>query len=176
MRHLSRVYGVAVVIMIALTLPAVALAHATFVRSTPAPNAVVSSAPSVIRAVFSEALAADGSVLTVTGPGGIRVDQGDSRIDPADPAGATMVVSLRAGMQAGRYVVNWVAVSARDGHRESGSFAFTVASASGAPAMPRTGGGKLLPVLSAITLALGGWVIRRIGRGEAIRDSEVRAA
>lgn len=159
---IGRVLGTVVAGLLGvLVWPVEVFAHATFVRSTPAPNAVVATAPVVVRVIFSEAVAADGSALTVTGPGGVRVDQGDSRVDPSDPTGTTMVVSLRSGLQPGRYVVNWTTVSAKDGDKESGSFAFTIVGATGtAPGMPRTGSGTALPAIGAVALLLTGWGIR----------------
>jgi methionine-rich copper-binding protein CopC len=168
----GRVFGAVVAGLLGvLVWPVAAFAHATFVRSSPAPNAVVTTAPAVVRVLFSEAVAADGSALTVTGPGGVRVDQGDSRVDPSDPTGTTMVVSLRSGLQSGRYIVNWTTVSAKDGDKESGSFAFTIAGAAGtAPGMPRTGGGTALPAIGAAALLLTGWGIRLLSRAKSSTD------
>jgi methionine-rich copper-binding protein CopC len=120
-------------------------AHASYASSVPAANATVSAAPVTVQVTFTETVQSQGSSLAVLGPGGSRVDVGDSRV-VQDGIRKTMTVSLQAGLGAGVYTVNWTTVSLDDGHEANGSFTFTIASAATpAPAVtntpPRAGGG-----------------------------------
>jgi methionine-rich copper-binding protein CopC len=112
--------------------PAPASAHANFVGAIPAPNATVATAPTNVRVFFSSAIRAEGSAMTVIGPGGGRVDLNDSAAQP-DPNRQTLRVSLMPSLGPGEYAVNWNNV-ADDGHPESGSFKFLVNSTPVSPA------------------------------------------
>ena len=168
MRYLPRSLGAATgaVLLALLILPVVALAHANFVRSTPAPNSVVAGVPATVRATFSEAITTSGSAITVVGPGGVRADQGNGRVDLSDPSRTTMLVSLRPGLGPGTYTVNWTTISADDGEKASGSFAFTVGRTSTAvTALPRTGGGlTIVPLAGALSLLAVGLAMSRSKR------------
>jgi methionine-rich copper-binding protein CopC len=119
----------------------------------PAANATVSAAPATVQVTFTETVQTQGSSLAVLGPGGSRVDVGDSRV-VQDGIRKTMTISLQPGLEAGVYTVNWTTVSLDDGHDANGSFTFTVASAATpAPAVtntpPRAGGGGGVRVVQA---------------------------
>jgi methionine-rich copper-binding protein CopC len=114
--------------------PAPASAHANFVGAIPAPNATVATAPTNVRVFFSSAIKAEGSSMTVLGPGGGRVDMNDSAAQP-DPNRQTLRVSLMPSLGPGEYTVNWNNV-ADDGHPANGSFKFLV---SGSPISPAGG-------------------------------------
>ncbi len=167
MSHLSRLLRAGA---LALLLPtgfvAVALAHAEFASSIPAPNSTVTSVPSTVKVVFTEGVNPQGSSLTVLGPSGVA-DRGDGHVDQSDPDRKTMLVSLKSGLGPGKYTVNWKTVSADDGDTATGSFVFTVAAATTAgqatpAALPRTGGVPPgLLVAAAATLVGGGLIVRR---------------
>ncbi len=129
------------------------LAHAELVSSTPEAGATLDAAPATITAVFSQRLGPDGSTLSVVDATGARVDAGDARIDPGDARGRTMIVSLRSGLGAGVYTVNWTALSAADGHTSEGSFRFTVRGDTAANPSPATTGSTQSPAAQTTTQA-----------------------
>jgi copper transport protein len=112
-------------VLLALTAPIVtpAWAHAELLRSLPEANASLDRAPAQVELFFSEALEPSFSRITVLDMNGIAVDNGDSRINEADPTHLT--VSLRS-LPGGVYTVSWKALSSVDGHVTSGAFPFAV--------------------------------------------------
>ena len=100
-----------------------ALAHALLVRSVPEANAALDRAPAQIELYFTETLEPSFSTITVLNSSGAQVDNGDSKLDPADSTHLT--VSLRS-LPDGVYTVAWKALSAVDGHVTTGSFPFAV--------------------------------------------------
>lgn len=100
-----------------------AQAHAVFVRSNPAPNAVLAQAPPQVDIYFSEGLQDGLSSISVYDSGGLQVDIGDVRVDYADPT--RLSVSLHR-LNDGVYTVSWKAISVTDGHFTTGSFPFAV--------------------------------------------------
>ncbi len=119
MKRLSLVLMVAGLLVMAQT----ALAHALLLRSTPEANAAVDSAPAQVELLFSESLDGSFSRATVLDSTGKTVDNGDSRVDPADLTRLT--VSLPS-LPDGVYTVSWKVLSAVDGHVTSGAFPFAV--------------------------------------------------
>jgi len=112
-----------IAIILALIIVGVASAHADLVRSDPAANAVLDTAPSKITLEFSEAIEPSFSKITVLFEDGTTVDGGDNAVPPTDPQQLT--VSLKDSRQ-GTYVVSWRVLSAADGHITSGAFVFSV--------------------------------------------------
>ncbi len=112
-------------------------AHAELERSQPAANAVMAAPPAEVHLWFSEELfkRKGANLIKVDGPGGVQVDQGDTRIDDDDRKHA--LVSLKPGLAAGVYTVRWQNTSVEDGHEGSGQFNFTVDPAAGETA-PQT--------------------------------------
>jgi copper transport protein len=103
------------------------LAHAELVRSLPEANAALDNAPASIELFFSEALEPAFSTIAVSDARGAQMDNGDARLDPADPA------HLRASVRSlpeGVYTVSWKAFSAVDGHALSGQYTFAVGNVS----------------------------------------------
>jgi copper transport protein len=98
-------------------------AHAVFVRSNPAPNAVLIKPPPQVEIYFSEALQSGSSSISVYDSAGLVVDVGDVRVDSTDPT--RMTVSLHT-LPDGVYTVSWKAISAIDGHFATGSYPFAV--------------------------------------------------
>jgi len=102
-----------------------ALAHALLLRSNPAANAVLDQPPIQVELYFSETLEPKLSSVTVIDSNGVKVDVGDSRVDPSDPTRMTVSLSTLGN---GVYTVSWKALSTIDGHQTVGSFPFAVGS------------------------------------------------
>jgi copper transport protein len=104
-------------------LPAVAGAHATIVRVTPADRSVVAKPPGEVTIRWSEAVD--------LGPDSVRLlDAGGRTLDTPKAAHvggdrSTAVVKLPADLEEGTYVVAWRVTSA-DSHPVSGAFSFSI--------------------------------------------------
>src|SRR5690349_5908102 len=81
-----------------------ALAHAELVQSVPEANALLDQPPAQIELIFTEGLEASFSGIEVLDINSQRMDNGDNRLDPADPTRLT--VSLRS-LPDGVYTVSW---------------------------------------------------------------------
>jgi methionine-rich copper-binding protein CopC len=79
--------------------------------------------PQEIRLSFSEALVAKFSGLDLKDQDGKRVETGPAASDPKD--GKQLIVLVKATLPAGRYTVEWHAVS-EDTHRVKGRYSFEV--------------------------------------------------
>ena len=110
-------------------LPAPALGrrlHARLLRSTPAADARLFQAPQAVLLVFSEAVVADLSQITVTKPDGSVL-----HLRPvADPDGAHTLTAPIGGLSSGIHRVAWRIVSA-DGHPVAGNFSFALVASVG---------------------------------------------
>jgi len=112
----NRMSFIAAALAVAAISPSSALAHAEVTGRTPAPNSSLTSVKSV-RLTFSEGVVTGKLSLTRAGK----------------PAGKGMLVSHNKALSAtfskklakGTYTVNWSSLS-DDGHRQSGSWTFTV--------------------------------------------------
>jgi len=100
------------------------LAHALLLSETPAANAVVTSAPTSVTLKFSEAIEPKFSSVAIAGADKTAVATEPGSLDPKDAS--TLIVPLKGALASGKYIVLWHAL-ARDGHKTSGSFSFTVA-------------------------------------------------
>jgi methionine-rich copper-binding protein CopC len=96
-----------------------AQAHAFLDHASPLVGSTVPSAPHEVVLTFTQNLEASFSTVTVTGPGGARVDAGKPQV-----SGNTMSIGL-TGSAPGAYKVHWHALSV-DTHTTEGSFTFTV--------------------------------------------------
>ena len=134
MKVLAR--GVLAALVWLAVLPAVAGAHATIVRVTPADRSVVAKQPAEVTIRWSEPVD--------LGPDSVRLlDATGGSIDTAKAAHrgsdrATAVLKLPAGLKDGTYVVAWRVTSA-DSHPVSGAFSFSVGAAVGARDRRRPG-------------------------------------
>lgn len=116
-----RVLLAATTAMMVAGLPALeAYAHAEFKASTPAANSS-GAAPTSLSITFSEDITLKFSGATVTGPNKSAVKLGAASL--SDPA--TLVVPIADALKPGKYTVTWHNLST-DGHKLTGSFAFTV--------------------------------------------------
>ena len=106
------------------------LLHARLLRSTPAADARLSAAPQAVLLVFSEAVVAELSQITVTKPDGSVI-----QLRPiADPQGAHTLTAPLSELSSGIHRVSWRIVSA-DGHPVAGSFSFSLVASVGDSAM-----------------------------------------
>jgi methionine-rich copper-binding protein CopC len=107
----------------ALWSPAVASAHAAYVSSDPAANAVLKTAPTLITLHFAENVNPTGSEVFVYDAKGKQVSTGPAQVDRGDLK--TMTVGMQ-GDDSETYLVVWHNVSADDGDPDTGAFTFTV--------------------------------------------------
>ena len=106
-----------------------AFAHAMPTSYQPEASAIVAQAPGKVHIGFSERVQPSASSITVLGPNGVRVDNGDAHVDPADQRSYSTTIR-NAGD--GTYTVSWQVVSADDGHFSKGAFVFSVGHVTGA--------------------------------------------
>ena len=99
-----------------------ASAHAQYVTSTPAPSAVLPSAPTQVSVTLSEAVEGGTGTIRVTNDTGASLN-----VTPVmySSDGKTISTSLDPGGP-GIYTATWTAVSAVDGHFTAGSFSYGV--------------------------------------------------
>ena len=98
-------------------------AHAYPDHADPKVGSTVSAAPSIVRIWFDSDLEPLFSTIMVhAAKGNAMVDKGDGRVDPSDP---TLLEVSVPTLPPGSYTVIW-SVVARDGHRTSGNFTFTI--------------------------------------------------
>ena len=100
-----------------------AFGHANQARSAPSPDSVLEEAPTRVAVWFTEPIEPALSDMRVLDSQGVRVDDGESLVDPAD--GTAMSVGLKP-LPDGTYTVAWKNVSTIDGHLVRGSFFFSV--------------------------------------------------
>jgi len=99
-------------------------AHPKLMSVSPAADVSSKVSPKEIRLNFSEGVIAKFSGLELKDEGGKAVSTGLPVNDPGDRK--QLVVPLPAPLMAGRYTVNWHAVS-EDTHRVKGEYSFEVA-------------------------------------------------
>jgi methionine-rich copper-binding protein CopC len=103
-----------------------ASAHARLKRAVPPIGGVVSanSVPAEIRVWFSERVEVSLSEIQVVNAAGLRFDNGELRLDEADPT--ELHLALKP-LPPGRYRVVWRVIS-MDTHKTNGTFPFRVRS------------------------------------------------
>lgn len=105
-----------------LVVPGAPRAHAYLDHADPRVGSTVRAPPSQVRIWFDSDLEPAFSSIAVHGPGGATVDDGHGCVDPSDPRLLAVGVPRLAP---GTYRVTW-SVVARDGHRTSGDYTFTI--------------------------------------------------
>jgi methionine-rich copper-binding protein CopC len=103
-------------------LPGKALAHAFPDHSDPRVGASVAVSPALVRIWFDSELEPAFSTVSVQDEKGKRVDKGDGHVDSSDN---TLLEAGLPALRPGSYRVYW-SVVARDGHRTTGDYSFTV--------------------------------------------------
>lgn len=127
-------------------------AHALVSSSTPADGANLDRPPTQVSITFTERPDPRLSAIHVLDVGGRRLETGGVRTVPGDPS--TLTVPLPS-LPNGVYTVTWSTVSAVDGHRAGGFFAFGVGAS---PAGSRPGAATpSTPPPSPLSIA-GRWV------------------
>jgi copper transport protein len=150
------------VCVVALLLPARALAHATPVRIQPGDGAVVNVGPTTVRIFFDQGVRAEPGMRAVRNTGGSVLD-GAPRVE----GGRELVIPLRSGLRPGGYTVLWRVLS-EDGHPVAGITTFAVGAGQPRPhaALAAPSEGKAVPglerwlFLTGILLAAGLSVFR----------------
>ena len=142
-------------------IPAVAgagkLLHARLLYSAPVDGARLTRAPESIQLVFSEAIVADLSQITVTGPDGATIQLAVA-LAPREPH---ILIGTLGPLSTGSHRVAWRVISA-DGHPVAGTFSFAVLptvvdSALFPPIIPGTSSprptssGSITPIQSAVS-------------------------
>ena len=112
-----------------LATPALLFAHAHLVRSSPAANAVVDSAPTTLGLWFSERPEPRFTTIQLLDSAGQAIPLGA----PTSVAQNGLTLAITQPLMPGRYSVVW-RTAASDGHATNGNFSFRVAAARGAPA------------------------------------------
>jgi methionine-rich copper-binding protein CopC len=103
--------------------PRDSIAHAYPDHADPKVGSTVSAAPSLVRIWFDGDLEpVFSSIMVHAAKDNTMVDKGDGRVDPSDP---TLLEVSVPPLPQGSYIVMW-SVVARDGHRTSGNFMFTI--------------------------------------------------
>lgn len=102
--------------------PAILLAHAIVVRTSPAQGGVAAGDIGKVEVWYDAGIRDSLTALAVVSETGERVDKRDAAIDSADPAHVTVSVNT---LTPGKYTVRYRALSA-DGHLVSGAWDFEV--------------------------------------------------
>ena len=109
-------------VLVALTAPAAASAHAYLTHTVPAASVTLSKPPPSVQLTFDEAVEPRFAIISVTDVGAHQVTDGHPARSPANPD--TLVVPLKR-VPEGWYLVYWRAISV-DGHPVQGAFTFAV--------------------------------------------------
>ena len=102
---------------------AAAVAHPLPKAASPAPNAVLATAPKEVRITFSETLVAAFSGLELKDATGKALDLGPSSVGPKDKK--QLSAPVKESLAPGTYTVAWHAVST-DTHHVAGHYTFQV--------------------------------------------------
>jgi len=103
-----------------------ALAHAHYSHSQPSIGQVLTTAPASVD-IFTDSdmrKLAGANVISVAGPDGSQVDDGNTVVDDANRQHFS--VGLKSSLPPGRYVVSFKTLSDADGDIDGGKFAFYV--------------------------------------------------
>jgi len=124
--------------VLAFAAPDIAFAHAKFASANPAPNAVLTTAPTAVTITFTESLDQSGSDIIVYDQEGKQVSVGRGQVDRANAK--KMTVQMHGNDSEG-YSVVWRTKSLIDGDPFTGAYGFTV-SKEATPSPGDTGGGS----------------------------------
>ena len=111
----------------AMLLAGPAFGHAKLLRTLPAADAQLPAAPPSLTLTFNENVRL--AVLTLTADGKTIPVTVDRNLPPAPQVSVPL-----PALTAGKYQVQWSALSAADGHVTKGTFSFVIAGAAAAPA------------------------------------------
>lgn len=102
------------------------LTHARYDHSAPSPGQVLNASPAEVEIFVAENMRkiAGANQISVAGPDGSQVDDGNSVVD--DSNRQHLSVGLKPDLPSGRYVVSFKTLSDADGDADHGQFAFYV--------------------------------------------------
>lgn len=120
---LRRLVVLTIVLTALMSHTGAALAHALLLRSSPPPDVVLRSAPSLIHLWFSEDLNGSASRILVWDRYRHVMNEGDATLVPGESR--QLEVRLKP-LPPGAYLVLWTSVSSQDGHILHGSYLFYV--------------------------------------------------
>jgi methionine-rich copper-binding protein CopC len=104
-------------------MPGAAQGHAYPDHADPRGGATITTPPTVVRIWFDSDLEpVFSSIMVHAAKSNVMVDKGDGHVDSSDP---TLLEVSVPPLPPGGYIVYW-SVVARDGHRTSGSYTFTI--------------------------------------------------
>jgi copper resistance protein C len=109
-------------VVLSLSGPLPAIAHAQLIRAVSAAGGTLHAAPSEVTLRFSEKLEPSFSSVVVRDSTGKQIDKGDGKVDKRD---RMVIRASLPSLEPGVYKVEWKAVSA-DTHKVSGDFTFKV--------------------------------------------------
>jgi copper transport protein len=119
--------ALAVLVFVALVVPATAVAHARLIRTVPANGAVVARAPHAVLVEFDDTVAVGSDNAAVA-----NVSRRSVLAGPPRASGRALTLPLAPDLPRGAYTVRWSIVS-EDGHPEQGVIAFAVGRAEPRP-------------------------------------------
>ena len=120
-RRPATLIALAGLVVAALAIPSLAAAHAGLVRSDPASDQVVQTAPRTVTLTFSESVETALGAIRVFDASARRVDGGDT----TRAGGNAVSTRIDQTLARGSYTVSWRVASA-DGHPIDGAFVFHV--------------------------------------------------
>jgi methionine-rich copper-binding protein CopC len=123
--------GALLVAAVTVAMSGTAYAHASYVSSDPAADAVLAAAPTKVTIKFAEHVNPNGSDVVVYDAKHTVVSTGPAQVVQSDLF--NMTVNMK-GNDSDIYLVEWHTVSADDGDPDIGAFVFHVSSAPGAQA------------------------------------------
>lgn len=109
-------------LVVAMSLPVAAFAHAYPKQASPAQNSSVTTAPTEVSILFTEYLSPLFNKLVVKSAAGQVVSQGKAVVDANNQALLEVATPALAN---GRYQVSWK-VTSKDGHHTQGNYHFSV--------------------------------------------------
>jgi len=109
--------------VVALAVPSLASAHAYLIKTVPVASGVLDAPPPSVQLTYDEAVEPRFAIISVTSAAGQQETTGPPTRSPANPD--TLVVTLRAHLPEGWYLVYWRAISV-DGHPVQGAFTYAV--------------------------------------------------
>ena len=128
---------VGLVLVVLLSVPALARAHAVLLTSSPPWGGVLAASPRTVTLSYSEDVVPRFARVAIVTP------RGENLAGPPEVSGSKVVVAVRAG-PAGSYTVRWQMVASDDGHVTQGAYSFGVRAK---PLPPAPASGLVVPVL-----------------------------
>jgi copper transport protein len=119
-----RVFGIGLLLLVAVVVPGRATAHAVLLRSIPPAGQTLQRAPDQVQLLFSEPIDPAFSSVRVLDSSKQPVDRGDGGVDPNDDH--QLSVSLKPGLANGIYTVAWRSLSTIDVHPDEGQYALYI--------------------------------------------------